>query len=236
MPIPTPDASTARSGRIALFDLDHTLIPFDSSAIWLDYLIRSGVEDAETTTAYLDLCRHYVEGRAGVEQLLGFVAHSLARHEPDALDALRTRFIDDIATSIPQSSLALVRRHADAGDLCCIVTATSRYIAEAFARALGVEQLVASELERSRERFTGRLAAAPCHNEGKPAAVAHWAQRLGLGADVFARACFYSDSHRDMPLLSRVREPIAVCPDARLRAHAQRLGWPILDQRNLPGR
>ncbi|HET9653267.1 MAG TPA: haloacid dehalogenase-like hydrolase, partial [Usitatibacter sp.] len=39
---------------------------------------------------------------------------------------------------------------------------------------------------------------------------------------------FYSDSHNDLPLLERVSHPVAVDPDATLRAEAERRGWPIL--------
>jgi phosphoserine phosphatase len=44
-----------------------------------------------------------------------------------------------------------------------------------------------------------------------------------------ARSWFYSDSFSDLPLLGRVSTPVAVRPDERLRAHALRLGWRILD-------
>lgn len=44
-------------------------------------------------------------------------------------------------------------------------------------------------------------------------------------------ACFYSDSHNDLPLLALVDEPIAVDPDATLEAHAQSHGWPVISLR-----
>ena len=42
-------------------------------------------------------------------------------------------------------------------------------------------------------------------------------------------ATFHSDSVNDLPLLSRVQHPVATNPDARLRDHAQKSGWPILE-------
>ncbi len=44
-------------------------------------------------------------------------------------------------------------------------------------------------------------------------------------------ACFYSDSHNDIPLLALVDEPIAVDPDAVLEAHALANGWPVMSLR-----
>ena len=41
----------------------------------------------------------------------------------------------------------------------------------------------------------------------------------------------YSDSHNDLPLLERVNHPVAVDPDPRLRAEAERRGWTLLSLR-----
>ncbi|MEK9996108.1 MAG: HAD-IB family hydrolase, partial [Halieaceae bacterium] len=43
---------------------------------------------------------------------------------------------------------------------------------------------------------------------------------------------FYSDSHNDLPLLQNVGHPVAVDPDARLRAHAEQAGWPVISLRD----
>ncbi|NDP49361.1 MAG: HAD-IB family hydrolase, partial [Sulfuriferula multivorans] len=42
---------------------------------------------------------------------------------------------------------------------------------------------------------------------------------------------FYSDSHNDLPLLEKVRHPIAVDPDSTLQAHALQKGWPVISLR-----
>ena len=43
------------------------------------------------------------------------------------------------------------------------------------------------------------------------------------------RSWFYSDSANDLPLLQAVSDPVAVSPDARLRAHALAQGWTVID-------
>ena len=47
----------------------------------------------------------------------------------------------------------------------------------------------------------------------------------------FADTWFYSDSLNDLPLLAKVKNPVAVDPDATLRAHAKRQGWRIISLR-----
>jgi phosphoserine phosphatase len=56
-------------------------------------------------------------------------------------------------------------------------------------------------------------------------------QRPGGAAqlDAFERTWFYSDSLNDLPLLDAVSDPVAVRPDARLRQHALRAGWRIVE-------
>ena len=44
----------------------------------------------------------------------------------------------------------------------------------------------------------------------------------------FERSWLYSDAASDLPLLHAVTDPVAVRPDAALRDHAQRAGWPVI--------
>ena len=48
--------------RLALFDLDHTLIPFDSGMAWTQFLVKRGALPASAEETYLDYCRQYVAG------------------------------------------------------------------------------------------------------------------------------------------------------------------------------
>jgi HAD superfamily hydrolase (TIGR01490 family) len=137
---------------------------------------------------------------------------------------------------VPADTHALVQRHLGAGDLCAVVTATTRFIAEPCARLFGVAHVVATEAATVDGTPTGALTGAidglPCFREHKVTRVRQWLAQQGCGAvdlDTFERSWFYSDSTSDLPLLSAVSDPVAVRPDARLREHALRAGWPIFD-------
>jgi hypothetical protein len=58
--------------------------------------------------------------------------------------------------------------------------------------------------------------------------VAALAEREGLA---LRRCAAYSDSANDIPLLSLVGHPVAINPDAKLRAHARANGWQVHDYR-----
>lgn len=144
-----------------------------------------------------------------------------------------------MAARVPPDMLTLVQAHQRAGDLCAIVTATTRLVAEPFARLFGVPHLVATEAVQVAGHLTGAIEGTPCFRGNKVDRVAAWlagetgpalpdAQARRLGA--FTQSWFYSDSISDLPLLQAVTHPVAVQPDARLRAHALASGWPVLEQ------
>ncbi|MGZ5268373.1 MAG: HAD family hydrolase, partial [Caldimonas sp.] len=94
--------------------------------------------------------------------------------------------------------------------------------------------LIATELEESAGVFTGRNAGVLNMREGKVLRLSSWLDEQGLAEAMLAEAIFYSDSANDLPLLRAVGNAVAVDPDARLRAEAVRLGWPVLEL--APGR
>lgn len=88
---------------------------------------------------------------------------------------------------------------------------------------MGIDHLVSTELEVDAEgRFTGRPSPPLCYGEGKVERALRLSERLGFRLE---EATFYSDSISDLPLLERVREPVCVNPDVRLRRVASRRGW-----------
>ncbi|MGO4331645.1 HAD family hydrolase [Cupriavidus sp. 2TAF22] len=218
--------------RLALFDLDHTLLPLDSEYEWARYLVAAGAADAREVEANNALwLAEYSAGRLDFRRHAAFALGLLARHPRARLEALRASFMREvIVPAIRPPARALLARHRDAGDLCCIVTATCRFVTEPIAAALGVEHLVAVEAAcDARGGFTGAVAGVPSFGAGKIERVAQWLASLGLRWDRFERTAFYSDSRNDIPLLEAVSHPVATNPDAALGALATARGWTILE-------
>ena len=218
-----------RGRRLALFDLDHTLIPFDSGMAWLRFLAGRGVLEADFPDRYLDCCRQYLRGSLALRALHRVAMAPLARHRPAQLLAWRARFAARAAAQIPAAAIALVATHRAAGALCCLVTTTNDFVAAPYARLLGIDHLLASAAQRQGSRYTGEIAGELCHGAGKIARVEAWLGGLGLGWADFAHSVFYSDSASDLPLLGRVAEAVAVRPDAALRAEAGVRGWTVVE-------
>jgi len=214
--------------RLALFDLDHTLIPFDSGMAWTRFLIARGRLAAEAEARYLSFCHDYVAGRLDIHRMHHANMEPLAARAAGELAQWSAEFEAHVAPEVPASRRALVRQHLEAGDLCAIVTATTRLIAEPFARTFGLQHLVCTEAALLQGCFTGGIAGDPCFREHKPGRVRSWLASQGLRLEAFEESHFYTDSMNDLPLLTSVTHPVAVDPDARLLAHAQASGWRVL--------
>ena len=113
-----------------------------------------------------------------------------------------------------------------------IITATNRFVTETIATEFGIKYLIGTEPEEINGEFTGKVAGTPSFREGKITRLEEWLQARGLGLHSFGTTRFYSDSLNDLPLLNKVKEPIAVDPDETLRAHAVERGWPVISLRD----
>jgi HAD superfamily hydrolase (TIGR01490 family) len=218
---------------LGLFDLDNTLLSGDSDYEWGQFLVDRGVlargEYEAQNAAFFE---QYKAGTLDIHEYLGFALRPLATHAPQDLARWHAEFMQSrILPMITPLARALVRRHLEAGELCAIVTATNSFVTAPIAREFGVPHLIATEPEALAGRFTGRVAGTPCFREGKIRRVDEWLGGMGKRLEDFADSHFYSDSHNDLPLLERVRRPVAVDPDPQLAAEAARRGWPVISLR-----
>jgi len=224
--------------NLALFDLDHTLIPFDSGLAWLSFLAEQGALPGAAAADYLGCAQRLTRGQADIAALHRALMLPLASLPWPALLSWRAAFGEAIAAALPPARRALVQRHQAAGDLCVLVTATARVVAEPFAALFGMAHLIATESATvdgaPAGRWSGETLGPPCHGVHKRDRVVAWLAAAPPAVGVpttlagFARSWFYSDAASDLPLLHAVTDPVAVRPDATLRAHAERAGWPVI--------
>jgi HAD superfamily hydrolase (TIGR01490 family) len=221
--------------QLALFDLDNTLLPFDSDYEWGQFLVRQGVVDGidyaqKNEQFYAD----YKLGKLDIDAFLRFALKPLSEHPRAQLQQWHDAFMAEVIIGkLHPASIALVKRHQDAGDLCCVVTATNSFVTRPIVNAFGIAHLVATEPatinNEATQMFTGAVHGIPSFREGKIQRVRDWLASLGHTMEQMEKSYFYSDSLNDLPLLEAVSHPIATNPDPRLRAEAEKRQWPILE-------
>ena len=213
--------------QLALFDLDHTLIDGDSDVSWAQFQIEEGVLHAEEYHARnLWFAERYKDGTLDIHQFLDFQLAPIARRPRAQLDGWHALFMQrKIRPIIHRRTAELLARHE--GALKALVTATNRFITAPIAAELGIAHLVATDIEEEGGEFTGKPRGTPCFREGKVARVNEWLASLGTRLADY-ESWFYSDSLNDLPLLELVDHPVAVDPDATLRAKATERGWEVI--------
>jgi len=221
--------------RLALFDLDHTLIPFDSDHSWGEFTTALGWTDAAEFKRRNDA--FYAQYRAGtldIREYCRFSMGAVCRQGAAASNAAHARYMEQVVRPriLPQA-LELVQAHQRAGDVVIIITATNAFVTRPIAQAFGVEELLAVELERDEGPggsgwYTGEIRGVPSFREGKVERVTQWLAEHGLDWPG-VHCTFYSDSRNDLPLLEKVDVAVATNPDPTLRAIALERGWRILE-------
>lgn len=218
--------------RLALFDLDHTLIPLDSDHAWGEFTVRLGWRDPEAFRRANDgYYAAYKDGTLDIHDYVRFAIDAVRERGLAEGRRAHERFMAEvIRPAITDGARDLVRRHQEAGDTVIIVTATNGFVTRPIAQAFGVEHLIAIDLETdARGEYTGAIAGVPSFREGKVARVEQWLADRGLHWPDLTHSTFYSDSMNDLPLLEKVHEPVATNPDQRLATLAQQRGWRILN-------
>jgi HAD superfamily hydrolase (TIGR01490 family) len=214
---------------LALFDLDHTLLDGDGDDLWCRFLVQHGLADTALSFRNDQLGRDYRDGRVGVHEFSAFYAALLGGQTPDFWAPWQDRFLSDvIRPRLPDPARAIVSRHRGLGHTVVLTTASNRVIAERTARELGVEHLIATELELHHGRYTGQIEGTPNMREGKVTRLRAWLDERHWPQQLIAGAWFYSDSINDLPLLEAVATPVAANADAALTLHARGRGWPCI--------
>lgn len=220
--------------RLALFDLDHTLLEGDSDVLWCTYLMDQGVLDRasfEPRNAAME--RDYRAGTVSVQAFSAFYVSTLAGRTPAQWEATRAAFLKDVvAPRLSPAARALVKQQVAEGALVVLTTATNRFITEPTAQELGIAHLIATDCEVAADgplqgRFTGRTLGTLNMREGKVTRLHDWLAARGEQLQDFD-SWAWSDSTNDLPLLQAVQHPVATHPDPRLVAIARERGWPVL--------
>jgi len=221
--------------QLALFDLDHTLLPIDSDHEWGRFLVKIGVVDAnhyasENERFYAD----YKAGRLDIYAFLAFALKPLSEHSRAQLNEWHAQFMHEVINpNLRSSAFDLVKKHQNQGDLCCVVTATNSFVTRPIVQAFGIKHLIATEPEvlgdAATGNFSGKVAGTPNFREGKVTRVESWLSSEKLSWSSLEKSYFYSDSINDLPLMEKVTQPIPTNPDQSLRAKAIENSWPILE-------
>lgn len=212
--------------KLALFDLDHTLLNTDSDHSWGEFLVNEGLVDTVHHRAMNDkFYEDYKKGQLDPYAYNEFVFQFLTQHDHDYLTELHQLFMQKvIRPQMRPEGFKAIQRHKDAGHEIVGITATSDFITAPIFREFGITEIIATNAEVVDGKYTGKVTNIACYQQGKLTRLEQWL----AGRDV-TESWAYSDSINDRFLLEHADHAIAVNPDDRLEALAKEQGWEIQD-------
>lgn len=215
---------------LAIFDLDNTLLGGDSDYLWGEFLVENNIVDgAWYQQQNQDFYNQYLAGTMNIFDFLAFQLKPLADNSLTDLQHWRAQYLaEKINPIILPAGRDLIAQHQQQGDILLIITATNSFITAPIAERLDIPNLIATEPEIINDIYTGKVAGTPSYQQGKVERLQAWLKEHNQTLD---GSYFYSDSHNDLPLLNLVDTPIAVDPDPKLHAVAQKQDWKILSLR-----
>lgn len=212
--------------KLALFDLDHTLLNTDSDHSWGEFLVNEGLVDPIHHRQMNDqFYEDYKKGQLDPIAYNEFVFQFLTQHTQSELSDLHAQFMQKvIRPQMRPKGFDAIQKHQDLGHEIVGITATSDFITAPIFRAFGITQIIATNAEMKDGMYTGKVAGIPCYQKGKLARLDQWLDERHV-----EESWAYSDSINDRFLLEYADHAIAVNPDQRLQELAQEKAWEIQD-------
>lgn len=215
----------------AFFDLDHTLLPFDTQALFCDFVLKR--ERGRTLKHLLffpvaagralKLVSTVTAKRAFLGYLSGMKRETLANYAAEFAEQCVKPW------AYPEL-LKIVEGHRQAGRVLVLNTASPDFYARDIARVLGFDHCVATKVSLGdvvppRPQVIGENN----KREAKIAAMKREIPAVAAASEEALRDSWsYSDSSADLPLLNFAGHGVLVHPSAKLAAIGREKGWDIL--------
>ena len=215
--------------ELLIFDLDNTLLAGDSDRNWGVFLSEQQIVDS----SYLDeserFYNNYYEGNLDIDGFLSFCLRPLVANDMSVLLGLRDQFIEEkIKPIVTKVGKELIDKAQSEGKEVIIATATNDFVTRPIADIFDVSVLIATEFEIKNNSFTGNVLGTPCFRDGKLDKVSRWINENNFD---LSQASFYTDSFNDLPLLEKVKNPIIVDGDDKLREIGRSNNWECISFR-----
>jgi HAD superfamily hydrolase (TIGR01490 family) len=217
-------ARADRQQIAAFFDVDRTLLRGSSLLALARPLHRAGLLPRRAVlNAAVRGLQFSVRGfsEEEIQRAVDSIGAAVRGKEVMALRRVADRAVPGaLGPRVYAEALRLITWHRVHGHLVFLVSASTRDLIVKLGEIVGADGVVASEAEVVAGRYTGRVTL--CHGNAKAEAVRRLAGSHGIDLD---GSYAYGDGAGDIPMLQTVGHPVAVNPDRRLRAAAERQGW-----------
>ena len=195
--------------KLAIFDLDNTILNLDSDYEMVNYLIDKNLILEKYRKINEDYFSSYEDGHININNFSEFSLKQFVGKTQNDLNLIKK-----------------INEHKKANQKILLASATNSLIVLYIADKLGFKDFISSRVIFKNGRCTGKVKLPHALGEGKLELVKEYCRDFNFS---LSNACFYSDSKNDLPLLEAVHMPIAVNPDKNLKKFAKNKNWMIIN-------
>ncbi len=214
--------------RLALFDLDKTVLSINSGTLWVRREVALGHLSKRTALRAAAWLARYHFGFASAEAMVEeAVTHIAGTSAVELKQRTHQFFLEEVRGRYRPGALQAIEQHRASGARLVMLTSSTTYLADLVGAELGFDRVLANTLEVDASGLhTGRVTGGVCFGAGKLPHARREGDVSGVG---LSEMVFYTDSFSDLPVLEAVGVPVAVNPDVRLRRTAAQRGWQTVD-------
>lgn len=216
----------AKKPKVFLFDMDHTLIDNDCDVSWKHFIVKHNIGPANSLERADYFYGEYKKGTLDLNAFMEFqLAEFRQQSEVEMAKLADWHFKEYVQDKIYPDAAVTVKKRLKAGERVAILTSTNRVLAAPLACYLGINHLLATDLETIDGCYTGFAQGVFNVGKGKITLAERYCKVFGL---TLADAAYYGDGYLDRYILDAVGFPIAVNPAPELKTIAKDKKWPIL--------
>lgn len=210
---------------IVFFDLDRTIIKTISGRALASHAWKKGLmpfpDLIEAVTILVAYRLKIINPRTIVDKMVGWVKNM----PEETMDSLCSEvFHEVLLPSVYPEVKTEIKIHKDKNARIVILSSSLAPLCREMADYLGIDDVICSELEIMKGKYTGRPLGRLCFGEEKVVRLKKYCEKNNITA---AEAWYYGDSISDLPVLSIVGNAVCINPGKKLFKQAKINGWKI---------
>lgn len=203
---------------LAIFDLDNTLIRGQSQWLLAGYLLKNrGVNLFYFLKVFLWFAGYKLGLFKDPKKIMVYSFQLVKNKKVAEINEFLNDFYNKILKhKLIKQAVDILEKHKNRGDRIILLSNVVKPLAEIVGRDLGVDEVIATELERISGKYTGRIKGNIIYGEHKVDIIKE--RFSGDLNNSFA----YADHYSDLPLLKLVSHPVVVNPSRKIKRYIRK--------------
>ena len=215
--------------EVVIFDVDNTIVNGQSSGELVKYARDKGLISNSTYLILISWLILYKFGfvKDPLKPMEYGVSFIKGRREADIQNIINDFFETRLKNKIYTMAVDIINEHVKNNRKVILVSNAPDVVVSRVAKYLNISDFISTKLELNSDNiYTGKIFGEIMYGNRKKEAVVNYIKKNNLEGSILWS---YGDHDSDIELLSYVQKPFATNPNSKLRKHAIKNNWPILN-------